>query len=244
MGVFGMSIETPCCWNPLHSTYEYDKKEKDYIIRGVHSYIQQFFGPSIMYQVNSKNVLPISLENVESSSIKCPENTKPEELEACFQNSPNQKTTIHLEGPLAGNICSDSVIYKADFLDVDCLRNRKESEILRHFKGKRLRCMNTSFSNSQVIEFLNAWKSGQMLKKSKLLGIHTNFDLNEDEIMGKVDHIKFNKRHGNKENTVATTTGQYLIRESDGQKGYLTISQMSVHLAVFGQTGGHVNFDI
>ena len=173
-----------------YSSYIYDKKERDYIIRGVHSCIQKFFGPSILYRVISENVLPTSLENIRSSFLKLPENTKPEELEACFENSPNQ-INIKLEGHLNGNLCSDSVIYEARNLDVDCFRIR-ESEILLHFKGEHLRCTNTFLYNPEIVEFLNAWNSDQRSENLKFLAIHSYFDLDKDQILRKVYHKSLN----------------------------------------------------
>ena len=250
-------------WNRsrCYSLYNYDGERRDSIIQGVHSYIQQFFGPSTYYEIESFNELPTSLENIRRSSIFLPANSTPEELEACFENSPIQEY-VRLEGHLKRDLSPNSVIYETKYLDVDHFR---VSDVLIHFKGERLRCNHTFLDNTAIVKFLNAWKSNERSKNLKVLTIHA-FDLDKDEIMRKVDHkslnprefIKWNIRfvfilnwhktilnfsNGNGGNTITTTSRDYLIREIDGERAYLNISPTTVHLAIFGSTEIHITFE-
>ncbi|KAF1751312.1 hypothetical protein GCK72_017866 [Caenorhabditis remanei] len=249
MELFGMSRETPCCWNrsPSCSLYNYDGKRRDSIIQGVHSYIQQFFGPSTYYEIESFNELPTSLENIRRSYIFLPDNSKPKELEACFKKSPIQQY-VWLEGRLNGNLSSNSVIYKTEYLEVDHFRI---GDFLIHFKGDYLRCNHTSLDNTEIVEFLNAWKSNERCKNLKVLTIYSMFDLDKNEILGKVGHKSLNpwefvewdiRDDNGGDNITTTTTRDYLIRESDGKRAYVNITPKVVYLAVFGSTGNYIKF--
>ena len=153
--------------------YIYDKEQKQLVVQRIHDYLYQFLGSS---SVDSKvesteHKLPPSLKNINSTSIKVPENTTAEQLEACFTASPNQDY-VEIDGHFYGSLCPKSAILGAYNLSI-CFKGGHGDEILSRFKGTRLQLHSAKFHDSTICQFLKEWKSNRGFQNLKSLAINS-----------------------------------------------------------------------
>ncbi|EFP04668.1 hypothetical protein CRE_31321 [Caenorhabditis remanei] len=178
MEVFEMGPEISICFHS-EGNYIYDKEQKHLVVHGIHDYLYQFLGSSsIDYEIKTENELPPSLKNINRTSIKVPENTTAEKLEACFTASSNQEY-IQVDGDFNGILSTNSVIYGAKHLRV-ILKGDHGDEILLRFKGNRLQFHSTNFNDSNISQFLKKWKSTQGFQNLKSLMINSSDYKNYD----------------------------------------------------------------
>ncbi|KAF1750049.1 hypothetical protein GCK72_016594 [Caenorhabditis remanei] len=255
MEVFGMGPEVPICFHS-EGNYIYDKDQKHLVVHGIHDYLYQFFGSSsIDYEIKTENELPPSLKNIHKTSIKVPENTTAEELEACFAASPNQEY-IEIDGNFDGNLSANSVIYGAKHLRV-FFEGDHGDEILLRFKGIRLQFHSANFHDSTICQFLKEWKSNQGFQNLKSLMINSsdykNYDaaeLLEDIDVRQLDHPDY-ILHINWRMSISFPSAMmvgcfplksfpssfesrdYLIRDDDGEKASVFIEDDDVRIALW-----------
>ncbi|KAF1751102.1 hypothetical protein GCK72_017656 [Caenorhabditis remanei] len=194
--IFGMEPGTVCClsYSTCPNVYLYRKKQKEAVIQGVHEYLCQFFGSSINYTILSKKTteLPPILKGVSGSDFWIPDETTQEELESYFNDYPIQKR-LKLHGKLNRRLIPNSVVYRNEYLELDCCGNYGE-EMLHNFKGSHLVFVNTNFRDSTIIQFLNKWKTNQGFQHLKSFSIDLN--LQHDNIIlfdKKFDHLEIKR---------------------------------------------------
>ncbi|KAF1750051.1 hypothetical protein GCK72_016596 [Caenorhabditis remanei] len=237
MDVFGMGPEIPICLHPRYfgNEYIYDKEQKQLVVQRIHDYLYQFLGSSsIDSKVEStEHKLPPSLKNINSTSIKVPENTTAEELEACFTASPNQDY-IEIDGHFYGSLCPKSAILGAYNLSI-CFKGGHGDEILSRFKGTRLQLHSAKFHDSTISQFLNEWKSNRGFQKLMSLSISSYHWKNYDavKILKDMDVKQLEEILRIISPTGSFRSRDYLIRDVDGEKASVLIENYNVRFALW-----------
>ncbi|EFP08867.1 hypothetical protein CRE_18008 [Caenorhabditis remanei] len=256
MQLFGIgSMISLCRWKNSQydsSKYEYESsQEQTTVAKAVHSYLYQFFGSHAVYQVFSC-IRPPSLEKIDRTHIRVPENTTAEELEACFTASPNQEF-IQLNGYFNGNLCPNSAILGAEHLTVNS--GGYGDEILLGFRGKRLECKGP-FHDATIVQFLNEWKSNRGFHNLESLIINSsdyksydrgdiikNMDVKQLDRPEDILQITWEMSHScsysmfsivpPKSEPSDFRSRDYLIRDGDGEKVSISIENRNVRFALW-----------
>ncbi|EFO92824.1 hypothetical protein CRE_18226 [Caenorhabditis remanei] len=153
--------------------YMYERNQSELIIECVHNYFYAFFGSSIDYQIDFNcDKLRQSLKNIASSRIGLSENMTGKELEACFTSSPSQKF-IAILYKLNGKLCPDSVLYNTENLYLNSTHIDGD-DLLSRFRGKSLFLVERNVTDSNIIRFLNEWKSSRKFQNLKFFSVFTH----------------------------------------------------------------------
>lgn len=240
MKLFEMERDVLCCLSDpkkYSSLYIHNDNEKQYVIEGIHTYLYQFFGSSIGYELETTGTerLPV-LKNINRSYYELFKNQSTEELEACLAASPNQEL-ISISRNFKGKLSKSSVIHGTRILRIqDC---NHVNDILFNFRGERLIIQDKTLPEATIIRFLNEWKLNrrfQNLKSLSIFAAHIGLDAVKMkqifDIKQSEDYIEFTWKEGcmrGKREEIewmyrTSTTRDYLIRDKDGLRASIEIS--------------------
>ncbi|PIC48341.1 hypothetical protein B9Z55_007349 [Caenorhabditis nigoni] len=154
----------------------FHEEEKEMVIQSIHNYFLDFFGNSMEYQWMARHYtysIP-RLRNLSSCfdmTIVDLEWEDDENLENFFAYCPVWKC-INIYFPCMYDIFTpESKIHLAESVKI---HEHFATPILSHFKGKQLVINHTFCKFSELVEFVNKWKSGESFHKLEYLRIQKN----------------------------------------------------------------------
>ncbi|PIC44164.1 hypothetical protein B9Z55_004628 [Caenorhabditis nigoni] len=265
-----VSIKYDCCW-PLGSPLVYIQFKENSrmfysklfhfipygnrsIIESIHNNFLYFFGNSVEYHWITDNYkLPIPrLDNLSvCSRMRLWENFSDMKNVDNFISSHPVWKAIDLGYWLKESLSpeSESRFYQTEYINIKQL-NRELPAVLRHFQGKQanLECLCEA---SDLIEFVNRWKSGEAYQKLECLTIYNyREEIPQDEILTSIGarHIDATRKppahsvpraffeFAYKPNTDPITSHSYVVRESDNRVASVLIQGQTLSFGVWDKT--------
>ncbi|PIC41927.1 hypothetical protein B9Z55_009170 [Caenorhabditis nigoni] len=255
LNVFGKTINFRLSdQSKLPVAYFYPS-DKETAVESIHNYFLDFFGDTVEYIWRAKhpdNFIP-RLPNL-SLSIDIwtdpSEITDIKSLEKFFDSSPVLKhLLIKLDTHEA--ISPESKFYQAESLRIIHQRPRTVRALLRHFKGRQATLHYCRCVISELIEFMNRWRSGEAFHKLEYLHIKilNGWQLNNVLNANGVKHIDATKKppthtvpkvctsvRDNEPNTDPITSHTYVVRETDNRVASVSIQDLSFSFGVWKKT--------
>ncbi|CAO4365562.1 unnamed protein product [Caenorhabditis nigoni] len=211
--------------------------EKEHIIKSIHNYLISLIGDSMEYHWKTnhysssipqlQNLSACILFNIHFNMRKNAADEKT--IEGLFSSSPSLKYAhmSFIDIPLSPE--SESKLYQAESIKISQLTPMTPA-VLYNFQGRQaiIRCFRCHFSN--LIEFLNRWKSGEAYHKLEYLKIETfNLEAFEDDILNAIGAKRIDSQkppvthtlprrfieYTSQTKTDPIITHSYVVRESD-----------------------------
>ncbi|PIC46326.1 hypothetical protein B9Z55_006057 [Caenorhabditis nigoni] len=171
-------------------------------------------------------------------------------IERLFSSSPSLKYAhmSFIDIPLSPE--SESKLYQAESIKISQLTPMTPA-VLYNFQGRQaiIRCFRCHFSN--LIEFLNRWKSGEAYHKLEYLKIETfNLEAFEDDILNAIGAKRIDSQkppvthtlprrfieYTSQTKTDPIITHSYVVRESDNRVASVLIEERALSFGVWNKT--------
>ncbi|PIC55313.1 hypothetical protein B9Z55_000643 [Caenorhabditis nigoni] len=229
----------------------YHLYEKESVIQSIHNYFIHLFGDSMEYRWKTddcKTPIP-QLQNLSAciTVFISPIHGDMKTLENVFSSiSVLKSVDIFAQFPTEP-FSTESKIYKAEYIRTNQL-NHNVPEVLRYFQGRQAFLSFGLFEISDLIEFVNSWKSGEAFQKLEYLeiGLYSSvFPLHQVLSGIKAKYIAPTKKppthtlpkvyiaNDNKENTDPIISHTYVVRESDGHVASVLIREKKLFFGVW-----------
>ncbi|KAF1768865.1 hypothetical protein GCK72_000678 [Caenorhabditis remanei] len=194
MNLFGIVVD--CCMATRNHPFFIlcNRQDGEQMLQTIHNYFRQFFGSSIEYQLESRDLGYIPrLANIKYSNI-CFRNeaTTAQFWDGYLTVSPSQEY-IRLYGcGIFENEQSLKLLAQTKVLDL-WIPDSRAGDYLKNFKGRHMFLIDGIVTDDDVIQFLNSWKSSQTQLDLEFLSIHywRGMNLNPEKIMRNLDIKRF-----------------------------------------------------
>ncbi|CAO4360379.1 unnamed protein product [Caenorhabditis nigoni] len=228
--------------------------ENEIAIKSIHDHFIHLFGDSVEYRWKTddcKTPIP-QLQNL-SACIRVfisPIHGDMKTLENVFSSiSVLKSVDIFAQFPTEP-FSTESKIYQAESIRTIQL-NHNVPEVLRYFQGRQAFLSFGLYEISDLIEFVNRWKSGEAFQKLEYLEIElysSVFPLHQILNVIKAKYIAPTKKppthtlptvyiaNDNKENTDPIISHTYVVRESDGHVASVLIREKKLFFGVWNKT--------
>ncbi|KAF1768992.1 hypothetical protein GCK72_000805 [Caenorhabditis remanei] len=199
MNLFGIDVD--CCMATRNHPFFILRNQQDgeQMLQTIHNYFRGFFGSSIEYHLESRDsdYLP-RLENIQHSNISFQNEGAAAELwNGYLTLSPSQEyIRLNAHGIFENE--QNLKLAQTKVLDL-WIPDSRVGDILKNFTGRQLFISGGIFTDDDVIQFLNSWKSSQTHQNVEYLSIHRERglyqdlkrDLNPEKIMRNIDVKQF-----------------------------------------------------
>ncbi|PIC12872.1 hypothetical protein B9Z55_028111 [Caenorhabditis nigoni] len=251
LNVSGKMIKFRLSYNSLVAYFPRGKRE--YAIKAIHDYLIDFFGGSIEYRWKSKGFEAYFISQNLSSAADVRLNLNFEDmklLDLFFSTSPVLKSVNMFSSIGNKQFNPDSKIYQAESIEIDQFFNTVPN-VLSRFQGKQAFLETLRYHVSDLIEFVNLWKSGQAFQNLEYLQMRVGcHEIPQNEIYSaiKVKFVAGTKKplthtlprvhigYDNKPKTDPITSHTYVVRQSDNRVASIQIQSKTFSFGVWDMT--------
>ncbi|CAO4386560.1 unnamed protein product [Caenorhabditis nigoni] len=234
----------------------YQPDERETLVASIHDYLLDFFGDSVEYYWHAHDYeTPIPhLQNL----IACLElNTSEdildmENLENFISLSPVLKSIDMYISNVTAPFSQGSKFYQTEYIQT-CQEEPNLPDILHHFQGRQASVEIVRYNIGHVIEFVNAWKSGEAFDKLEHIIIEIILGrYRENEILHAIGakHIDSAKKppthvlpkvyrdmaFDKDPNTDPITSYTYVVRETDNRVASVLVQGRRFDFGVWDKT--------
>ncbi|CAP32687.1 Protein CBG13995 [Caenorhabditis briggsae] len=250
LNISGKKIKFRLSYNSLVASFP--RGERECVIKAIHDYLIDFFGSSIEYHWKSEGFEAHFISQPQNLSLSAAVrlNLNFEDmklLDLFFSTSPVLKSVNMFTSIGNKPFHTESKIYQAESIEIDQFFNTVPN-VLSRFQGRQAFLETLRYRISDLIGFVNLWKSGQAFQNLEYLQMRIGcHEIPQDEIFSAIKakfiagtkkplthtlpkvHIGYDK----KPKTDPITSHTYVVRDSDNRVASILIQAKTFSFGVW-----------